>query len=147
MRIFPAWRAFIDDSTSEARDSGSFSSRSAAAAGFIAWLIQQRRPSQSASLPIHRSTHLPTPRLLLALSALLTFLTFVGYNLTFVQHQGRYLFPALIPLGTAAALGLSMVARVLPQRIRAWMIGALFAGLAALDVYCLFKFIIPFLAR
>jgi hypothetical protein len=71
----------------------------------------------------------------------------VGYNLTFVQHQGRYLFPALIPLGTAAALGLSTVARVLPQRIRAWMIGALFAGLAALDVYCLFKFIIPFLAR
>jgi hypothetical protein len=44
-------------------------------------------------------------------------------------------------------LGLSTVARVLPQRIRAWMIGALFAGLAALDVYCLFKFIIPFLAR
>jgi 4-amino-4-deoxy-L-arabinose transferase-like glycosyltransferase len=118
------------------------------AAGFIAWLIQQRRPSQSASLPIYQSTNLPTPRLLLlALSALLTFLTFVGYNLTFVQHQGRYLFPALIPLGMAAALGLSTVARVLPQRIRAWVIGALFAGLAALDVYCLFKFIIPSLAR
>ena len=33
------------------------------------------------------------------------------------------------------------------QDRRAWMIGALFAGLAALDVYCLFKFIIPFLAR
>jgi len=118
------------------------------AAGFIAWLIQQRRPSQSTSLPIYQSTNLPTPRLLLlALSALLTFLTFVWHNLTFVQHQGRYLFPALIPLGTAAALGLSTVARVLPQRIRAWVIGALFAGLAALDVYCLFKFIIPFLAR
>jgi hypothetical protein len=27
------------------------------------------------------------------------------------------------------------------------VIGALFAGLAALDVYCLFEFIIPFLAR
>jgi len=118
------------------------------AAGFIVWLIQQRRPSQSTNLPIFQSTDVPTPRLLLlALSALLTFLTFVGYNLTFVQHQGRYLFPALIPLGTAAALGLSIVTRVLPQRIRAWMVGALFAVLAALDVYCLFKFIIPFLAR
>jgi 4-amino-4-deoxy-L-arabinose transferase-like glycosyltransferase len=117
-------------------------------AGFIAWLIQQRRPSQSTSRSICQSTDLPSrPLLLLALSALLTFLTFVVYNLTFVQHQGRYLFPALIPLGTAAALGLSTVARVLPQRMRAWAIGALFAGLAALDVYCLFEFIIPFLAR
>jgi 4-amino-4-deoxy-L-arabinose transferase-like glycosyltransferase len=117
-------------------------------AGFIAWLIQQRRPSQSTNLPIYQPTDLPTPKLLLlALSTLLTFLSFVWHNLTFVQHQGRYLFPALIPLGTAAALGLSTVARVLPQRIRAWVIGALFAGLAALDVYCLFKFIIPFLAR
>jgi 4-amino-4-deoxy-L-arabinose transferase-like glycosyltransferase len=117
-------------------------------AGFAAWLIQQHRPAQSTSLPIHQSTNLPTLRLLLlSLSALLTFLTFVGYNLSFLQHQGRYLFPALIPLGTAAALGLSTVAQVLPQRTRAWVIGALFAGLAALDVYCLFKFIIPFLAR
>jgi 4-amino-4-deoxy-L-arabinose transferase-like glycosyltransferase len=117
-------------------------------AGFAAWLIQQRRPAQSASLSIHQSTDLPILRLLLlALSALLTFLTFVGYNLTFLQHQGRYLFPALIPLGTAAALGLSTVAQVLPQRTRAWVISALFAGLAALDVYCLFEFIIPFLAR
>lgn len=43
------------------------------------------------------------------LLALLTVLTFGGliyYNLTFVQHQGRYLFPALIPIGLAFALGI-----------------------------------------
>jgi hypothetical protein len=39
------------------------------------------------------------------------------------------------------------VARLLPRRARGWAIGALFAGLAVLDVYCLLKFIIPFLAR
>jgi 4-amino-4-deoxy-L-arabinose transferase-like glycosyltransferase len=107
--------------------------------GFLWWLFDPRRP---------RLTSLQHIRLLLLLaSCLLTSLSFLWYNLNFVQHQGRYLFPALIPLGTAAALGLSTVARVLPERIRAWAIGALFAGLAALDVYCLFKFIIPFLAR
>jgi hypothetical protein len=43
---------------------------------------------------------------LLALSALLTVLSYLWYNLKFVQHQGRYLFPALVPLGLAFALGL-----------------------------------------
>ena len=43
---------------------------------------------------------------LLALSAIFTLLSYLWYNLKFVQHQGRYLFPALIPLGLAFALGL-----------------------------------------
>ncbi|MFQ5813838.1 MAG: hypothetical protein ACE5I2_11730, partial [Anaerolineae bacterium] len=46
---------------------------------------------------------------LLALSALLTLLSYLWYNLTFVQHQGRYLFPALVPIGLAFALGLREV--------------------------------------
>ena len=106
--------------------------------GFIIHLLQKR---QSPSPPVPQSPSL------LALFAVLTFLSFVWYNLTFVQHQGRYLFPALIPIGTASALGLSTLAQVLPRRLRPWAIAALFAGLAALDVYCLFKFIIPFLTR
>ncbi|MBE9471922.1 MAG: DUF2142 domain-containing protein [Chloroflexi bacterium] len=117
-------------------------------AGFIAWLFQYRRPSQSTNLPIYQSTNSPIlPLFLLALSAILTFFSFVWHNLTFVQHQGRYLFPALIPIGVAVALGLDALAGVLPQRLRSWAIAALFAGLAALDVYCLFRFIIPFLTR
>ena len=43
---------------------------------------------------------------LLALSAFFTLLSYIWYNLKFVQHQGRYLFPALIPIGLAFALGL-----------------------------------------
>jgi hypothetical protein len=46
---------------------------------------------------------------LLALSALFTLLSYLWYNLEFVQHQGRYLFPALIPIGLAFALGLREV--------------------------------------
>jgi len=47
-------------------------------------------------------------RVLLLMGAVivLTLLTYLGYNLKFVQHQGRYLFPALMPLALAAALGL-----------------------------------------
>ncbi len=125
-------------------------------AGFIVWLLQRRRPSRSTNLPIYQSTNFPIsqspnspilPLFLLALSAILTFLSFVWHNLTFVQHQGRYLFPALIPIGVAVALGLDALAGVLPQRLRSWAIAALFAGLAALDVYCLFRFIIPCLTR
>lgn len=46
---------------------------------------------------------------LLALSAFLTLLSYLGYNTKFVQHQGRYLFPALVPLGLFFALGLREV--------------------------------------
>jgi 4-amino-4-deoxy-L-arabinose transferase-like glycosyltransferase len=107
--------------------------------GFLGWLFGWRRSELT-----------PTQRVnlvLLLVLALLTLLEFLGYNLTFVQHQGRYLFPALVPIGMAAALGLSTLTQILPKRVRPWGMGALFAGLAALDIYCLFKFIIPFLAR
>jgi 4-amino-4-deoxy-L-arabinose transferase-like glycosyltransferase len=42
---------------------------------------------------------------LLALLALLTLGSYVWYNTGFLQHQGRYLFRALAPIGLAAALG------------------------------------------
>jgi len=42
---------------------------------------------------------------LLALWGLLTVASYLWYNLTFLQHQGRYLFRALLPLGLAVALG------------------------------------------
>ena len=67
-------------------------------AGFLGWTFDRRRPrltpSQVSGLVV------------LGTSALLTALIYLAYNLTFVQHQGRYLFPALIPLALAAALGL-----------------------------------------
>jgi 4-amino-4-deoxy-L-arabinose transferase-like glycosyltransferase len=103
--------------------------------GFLAWLFDRRRPrltsAQRASL------------FLFLISFLLVLFEFLGYNLLFVQHQGRYLFPALIPIGTAVAMGVSAWAGWLPQRTRAWAMAAPFVGLAALDVYCLFRFIVP----
>jgi len=48
---------------------------------------------------------------LLALWAFLTGLSYLWYNTKFVQHQGRYLFPALVPIGLAFTLGLREVLR------------------------------------
>jgi hypothetical protein len=42
---------------------------------------------------------------LLALSALLSLAGYLWYNTQFLQHQARYLFPALVPISFAAALG------------------------------------------
>jgi hypothetical protein len=47
---------------------------------------------------------------------LLTLGVHVAYNITFVQHQGRYLFPALLPIGVGVAVGLGVWLRPLTHR-------------------------------
>jgi hypothetical protein len=42
---------------------------------------------------------------LLALSALFSLAGYLWYNTQFLQHQARYLFPALVPISVAVALG------------------------------------------
>lgn len=88
----------------------------------------------------------------------------VLYNLKFVQHQGRYLFPALVPIGLAFALGLLEWANVLVRlisrlallerfagQLRGIMKGIAFclfyAGFLVLDVVCLYLFIVPYFRR
>ena len=70
------------------------------------------RNTQHATRNMHyalRTTHYAVR--LLALSALLTFLIYAWYNTQFLQHQGRYLFTALIPVALAFALGWDRVVR------------------------------------
>ena len=128
---------------------------------------------------------------LLALSALFTLLSYLWYNLKFVQHQGRYLFPALVPIGLAFALGLREILgrdnakaaallflagtlilaakglitgdfkklsifllggaaialgikAFLPENYDDLVFALPYLGLLALDLICLFKFIIPY---
>ncbi len=88
-----------------------------------------------------------TPVLLLTFLG--SFSLFLGYNLSFVQHQGRYLFPALIPIAVVGAVGLS--AWVLPLAGRRPLLGwaataALSFGLLGLDLVALFGYIVPLLA-
>jgi 4-amino-4-deoxy-L-arabinose transferase-like glycosyltransferase len=85
----------------------------------------------------------------------------VSYNFKFVQHQGRYLFPALVPIGLGFALGLrewmNALTRLTPPIPR---LGALvdpsshigkgiafvffYAGFVTLDLVCLYLFIVPY---
>jgi len=110
-----------------------------AGGGFLGWAGDRRRPRLD----------WPTCAglMLLATSATLTFLSFVWYNLTFVQHQGRYLFPALVPIGLAVALGLVWLSQWVPGRWRRWVLAGLPVGMVSLDIYCLFRFILPYLTR
>jgi 4-amino-4-deoxy-L-arabinose transferase-like glycosyltransferase len=59
---------------------------------------------------------------LMGLTLLLTALAYIWYNLTFVQFQGRYLFPALIPLAIFFTLGLN---EALSRRWMWWLVAGL----------------------
>jgi 4-amino-4-deoxy-L-arabinose transferase-like glycosyltransferase len=83
---------------------------------------EQRDPRRSQSSAGRLST---TGRQLVLLAVWVgwTLLQYLGYNVTFVQHQGRYLFPALIPIGLGFALGWQEILRPVTSR---W-VGALLA--------------------
>jgi 4-amino-4-deoxy-L-arabinose transferase-like glycosyltransferase len=90
--------------------------------------------------------------LICMLLLLLTTGLHVGYNLTFVQHQGRYLYAALIPIGLAVAVGLGTWALWLqrPFGSRFTLLPSLIpiglgVALVALNLYALLRFI-PLLA-
>ncbi|HDQ73241.1 MAG TPA: DUF2142 domain-containing protein [Chloroflexi bacterium] len=98
--------------------------------GFVWWIFDPRRERLTSRQRISL--------LLLAVWTAFVVLSFLGYNLLFVQHQGRYLYPALVPAGLVAALGLEQWAQLLPRRVRPAAIGAFFAGMLLFDLYCLF---------
>jgi 4-amino-4-deoxy-L-arabinose transferase-like glycosyltransferase len=121
--------------------------------GLVIWLVRvARRPELLSTFQR------------LALILLLLIFTLVGaehvsYNLKFVQHQGRYLFPALVPISIAFALGLlewplmvgdaatrvgpsSRVTALLPT-LKAAVLCFFYVGFLALDIVCLYFFIIP----
>lgn len=93
------------------------------------------------------------PMLILWLIFLLTLSIHVGYNMTFVQHQGRYLFPALIPISLGFSLGLGTWLLLLERpfrRERPLLANLMPLGigllLISLDIFALFNFILPALS-
>ncbi|MGQ9715347.1 MAG: DUF2142 domain-containing protein [Anaerolineae bacterium] len=65
----------------------------------------------------------------LGLWLFLTACTYLWYNAEFVQHQGRYLFPALVPLGLAFACGWQELERPPAARVTAAGLALVAAGL------------------
>ena len=78
---------------------------------------------------------------LMALCWLFVLGEFVFYNLNFIQAQGRYLFPAIAPIGLFFTLGLL---QLVPTALAPLAVLGLYAGLLALDYLCLARFIAPF---
>ncbi len=98
-------------------------------AGFVGWVLDRRRPRLA-----------PEQAWGMLLLVVLTLAAYVGYNTSFVQHQGRYLFPALIPLMVGAALGLDWL--LVPARAR-WAAAALAVAGALLAAGWLFGNLSP----
>jgi 4-amino-4-deoxy-L-arabinose transferase-like glycosyltransferase len=128
---------------------------SVALIGWI-WRVIQRMKDESGSMKR------PTPHaIILTLLFALTVFGYLYYNVTFVQHQGRYLFPALIPIGLAFAIGWwyilekikNLIARLLARSTRDWnpwldqaqliIFALIFIYLARLDLVALQRYIIP----
>lgn len=75
---------------------------------------------------------------LLGLTLALVAGALVAYNLRFIQPQGRYLFPALLPLGLFFALGLTGWAG---QRLAPWVALPLVAGLGLFNLQVLARLV------
>lgn len=89
------------------------------------------------------------PLAIMATTLILSLLLLVVYNLSYVQHQGRYLFPALIPISLGVAAGWGMMFGMLGRGKSALLyLLPLGLGLAlfGLDLLALFQFIVPTLS-
>lgn len=67
-------------------------------------------------------------------------LDYVLYNLHYYQPQGRYLFPALVPIAALSVVGLH---EIFDKRYAALLFGLIYAAMLALDLVSLFWFIVP----
>ncbi len=82
------------------------------------------------------------------LTALLALAQYAYYNSEFLQLQGRYLYPGLIPLGLGVALGMDgwrRIGRGTPRPYSTWFAPAVIALLIPLDLYIVWR-VIPLLA-
>jgi hypothetical protein len=65
---------------------------------------------------------------------------YIGYNLSFQQFQGRYLFTALAPIAVLLVAGW---AAWLPARLAPWGLGLVAGLLISLNAYSLLRVLEP----
>ena len=106
----------------------------AAVFGAMLWAIRIAR---------HREIITETQHWLVGLLIVLmatAFADYIAYNFKFFQLQGRYLFPAIIPIAFFLVIGLREILNREYERVVFVM---LYLGLIALDAICLFLYIVP----
>lgn len=111
----------------------------------LGWLVGLRHPlPPEPDRPAQRAAWL-----ILGVTLVAAFAQYVYYNLEFLQLQGRYLYPALIPLGIVVALGFDGWRRLVfggsDGRLRRYAGVALIALLVPLNLYLVWR-VIPGLA-
>ncbi len=114
--------------------------------GLVWLLVQKRKPAVEITDDGGKHRNLALVTTIFVSLFLLSLLAYIGYNITFVQHQGRYLFSALIPISLGVAVGSAAVLAPLSDRwpILLTLLPILFAAaLITLDLIALFLFIIP----
>jgi 4-amino-4-deoxy-L-arabinose transferase-like glycosyltransferase len=109
-----------------------------------------RAPLQATTKTTHSSAEKSAQLsawLILWLTLVLAALAFVYYNTVFLQFQGRYLFPGLIPFGLLMALGLDAWRRLLLGKLdwAQWLPFAVYALLIPFDIYLILRVIRPLL--
>lgn len=83
--------------------------------------------------------------IILLTTLLLVAIQFLYYNIEFQQWQGRYLFPALTPIALTLVYGLDFWRARLLSRWEGlrWLSPLALTSLFALDIYLLFRVIVP----
>ena len=102
--------------------------------------------SQSHTEPQPNRPRIPLPVVIVMLATVLLVLAqFLYYNIEFQQWQGRYLYPALIPIALTIVCGVEYWRARLLSRwdgLR-WLSPLALTSLFALDIYLLFRVIVP----
>ena len=106
----------------------------AAALGFVlfAWRVLRRRDTLTATQWWGMG--------LLAVTLVASVADYIGYNFEFFQLQGRYVFPAIIPIALFGVIGLR---EILAREYHRVFFVLLYLALLALDAASLFLFIVP----
>jgi 4-amino-4-deoxy-L-arabinose transferase-like glycosyltransferase len=94
----------------------------------VAYCVFRKPDASHAPRTTHHASTNPQSLWLLAATVLLTLLVYGWYNLQFVQHQGRYLFTALIPIAIGFTLGWDEALR--PRSSLMIALGLVLAGIA-----------------
>jgi 4-amino-4-deoxy-L-arabinose transferase-like glycosyltransferase len=85
--------------------------------------------------------------LLLIATTLLAVVAYLYYNSEFVQYQGRYMFPLLIPMGIFLVVGIDGWRKIIfgqmKNRFAPYLTAVPFLALAVLDIYLLWRVIVP----
>jgi 4-amino-4-deoxy-L-arabinose transferase-like glycosyltransferase len=93
----------------------------------------------------HRDNNQRPVWILLISTIALSVLAYLYYNSEFVQYQGRYMFPMLIPLGIFLVIGIDnwriRLLGGMKYRFVAYLTAIPFLGMAVLDVYLIWRVI------